>query len=193
MAKLSPKLVVNVGGMFSGKSSELQRQGQRHILRGHKVFFVKPRIDNRYSSDEIVTHDGRKVEAFNVDTDGRFYNQIPVGTDVILIDEVQFFEETLLEQIDYLLTSGYRVYCSGLDLDFEGNPFGITPLLMAKADEVNKLHAVCDKCGNDAWVTPRKNNNKETIQLGEKDEYFPLCRKCFYEHKFDGFWGFNEC
>ncbi|OMI07682.1 thymidine kinase [Bacillus paralicheniformis] len=192
--KLTPKLVVNVGGMFSGKSSELQRQGQRHILRGHKVLFLKPRIDNRYSEDEIVTHDGRRVKAVNVDVAGDdFLDIVSKDVDVVLIDEVQFFEDKLISLIDNLLVNGIRVYCSGLDLDFDGKPFGITPLLMAKADEVKKLHAVCDRCGEDAWVTPRKNDNKETIQLGEKDEYFPLCRKCYYEHKFDGFWGFKKC
>jgi thymidine kinase len=179
---MKPKLIVNVGGMFSGKSTELQRQGTRHILRGHSVTYVKPLLDNRYSEDEIVTHDGRKVKAINVDTNGlRILTGIPLDTDVVLIDEVQFFEPRLLDVIDELLKSGIRVYCSGLDLDFEGNPFGITPYLMSKADEVNKLHAVCDECGNDAWVTPRITENKETVKLGEKDEYFPLCRACFYE------------
>jgi thymidine kinase len=189
---VKPKLVVNVGGMFSGKSSELQRQGKRHILRGHNVLYVKPRMDNRYSEDEIVTHDGRKVKAMNVGTDDYFLNRISVGVDVVLIDEVQFFTETLIDVIEGLLVGGTRVYCSGLDLDFEGKPFGITPLLMAMADEVNKLHAVCDKCGNDAWVTPRLTQNKEKVKLGEKDEYFPLCRPCYYRHTYDGFWGFKD-
>ena len=178
--KLSPQLIVNVGGMFSGKSTELQRQGTRHVLRGHNVFFVKPRMDNRYSEDKIVTHDGREVEAYNIELDGLFAHLIPVGTDVVLIDEVQFFEESLLDEIDDILRHGIRVYCSGLDLDFDGNPFGITPKLMAMADKVQKLHAVCDECGNDAWVTPRITQNKETVKLGEKDDYFPLCRSCFY-------------
>jgi thymidine kinase len=190
---MKPKLIVNVGGMFSGKSTELQRQGTRHILRGHKVTYIKPKLDNRYSEDELVTHDGRKVKAMNVGTDDYFVNRIPVDTDVVLIDEVQFFTETLLEVIDALLVGGTRVYCSGLDLDFEGNPFGITPLLMAKADEVHKLHAVCDKCGNDAWVTPRISQDTEKVKLGEKDDYFPLCRACYYEHKYEGFWGFKKC
>lgn len=181
---MNPKLIVNVGGMFSGKSTELQRQGTRHILRGHNVVYVKPRLDNRYSKDEIVTHDGRKAKAMSVDTQGlEMILGIPLNTEVILIDEVQFFEERLLDVIDVLLKSGIRIYCSGLDLDFEGNPFGITPLLMAKADEVNKLHAVCDECGNDAWVTPRITQDKEKVKLGEKDDYFPLCRSCFYARK----------
>jgi thymidine kinase len=183
MAYTNPKLDLIVGGMFSGKSTELQRQGERHILRGHSVVYVKPQLDNRYSEDEIVTHDGRKVRAINVATDGYFVNQIPVGTDVVLIDEIQFFEPILLEVIDDLLEEGIRVYCAGLDLDFEGNPFGITPLLMAKSDNIRKLHAVCDKCGNDAWVTPRITREKETVKLGAKDNYFPLCRTCYYKHK----------
>lgn len=182
---MKPKLIVNVGGMFSGKSTELQRQGTRHMLRGNNIMYVKPRIDNRYSENEIITHDGRKVKAINVELDGDFLLDINENVEVVLIDEVQFFGEGLLATIDKLLQDGTRVYCSGLDLDFEGNPFGITPILMAKADEVRKLHAVCDKCGNDAWVTPRISENKETVKVGEKDEYFPLCRACFYELESD--------
>jgi thymidine kinase len=192
--KLQPKLVVNVGGMFSGKSSELQRQGKRHMLRGHKVVFLKPKIDTRYAVDKIVTHDGDEVEAVNIETSGHFYGAgvVPKDTEVVLIDEVQFFGNGLITNIEILLKLGIRVYCSGLDLDFEGRPFGITPLLMALADEVNKLHAVCDKCGNDAWVTPRKTDEKQTVKLGEKDAYYPLCRTCYYEKQYDGFWGFKN-
>jgi thymidine kinase len=175
-------LVLIVGGMFSGKSTELQRQGKRHILRGDRVLFIKPRIDNRYSEDEIVTHDGNRVKAINVDLDEPIHQTLDLtGVDVVLIDEIQFFTEQVIESIDEMLKRGIRVYCSGLDLDFEGKPFEITAILMAKAEDVIKLHAVCEKCGGDAWVTPRRSkNNKERVSLGVH-EYYPLCRKCFYE------------
>ncbi|MEY8748918.1 thymidine kinase [Alkalicoccobacillus gibsonii] len=178
--QITPKLTVIVGGMFSGKSTELQRQGKRHMLQGHNVYYVKPRTDNRYSKDEIVTHEGTKVDCISIESDGSIIQFMPFNTDVVLIDEVQFFSDRLLGQIEVLLRSGIRVYCSGLDMDFEGRPYGITPYLMALADEVNKLHAVCDKCGNDAYVTPRKVDNKEQLLVGSS-EYYPLCRSCFYE------------
>lgn len=190
-----PKLVLNVGGMFSGKSTELQRQGKRHELRGHSVLYVKPKMDNRYSEDEIVTHDGEKIKAISIDTDKPdellFITRI-MQTQVICIDEIQFFDLHIIEIIDGLLKLGKRIYCSGLDLDFEGKPFEVTAFLMAKADQVKKLHAVCDSCGNDAWVTPRKSDEKQTVKLGEKDDYYPLCRACFNKQQYNGFWGFSS-
>ncbi|PFW43824.1 thymidine kinase [Priestia megaterium] len=193
--KLKSKLVLNVGGMFSGKSTELQRQGERHELRGHSVLYVKPSMDNRYSENEIVTHNGNKVHAVSVDTqkpDELLFITRIMQTQVICIDEIQFFDLNMIEAIDGLLKLGKRIYCSGLDLDFEGKPFEITALLMAKSDEVNKLHAVCDNCGHDAWVTPRKTGEKEQVKLGEKENYYPLCRTCFYEEQYQGFWGFEK-
>ncbi|PGZ29523.1 thymidine kinase [Bacillus anthracis] len=175
------ELTLIVGGMFSGKSSELQRQGKRHMLRGHKVLFLKPSIDTRYSEDEIVTHDGRKVKAENVRSDELFHERIGTDIDVVLIDEVQFFGASLLTNVNKLLRKGIRVYCAGLDLDFKGRPFGVTPFLMAQADNIVKLHAVCDKCGGDAWKTSRKNDDTELVSLGEKENYYPICRKCYYK------------
>lgn len=179
------KLTLIVGGMFSGKSSELQRQGKRHMLRGHNVVFVKPDIDKRYSEDEIVTHDGQKVKANVIGISDGIEEKIDLeGVDVVLIDEIQFFTHRMIMSIDTLLRKGIRVYCAGLDLDYTGSPFGITPQLMAKAENVIKLHAVCDKCGGDAWVSSRESyvtKTLEIIDIGEKDKYFPVCRKCLYE------------
>ncbi|MGR9546597.1 thymidine kinase [Priestia megaterium] len=193
--KLERRLVINTGGMFSGKSTELQRQGERHELRGHSVLYVKPTMDTRYSENELVTHDGQKVKAISVDTskpDELLFIVRIMETQVICIDEIQFFDLHMIEIIDGLLKLGKRIYCSGLDLDFEGKPFEITALLMAKADEVKKLHAVCDSCGNDAWVSPRKTDDKEQVKLGEKESYYPLCRTCFYNEQYNGFWGFDN-
>ena len=177
------KLVVNCGGMFSGKSTELMRQGERHMIAGHKVVFVKPLIDNRYSNDEIVNHKGQKVKAINV-KDGKSLLQIKDITeaDVILIDEVQFLDN-IVDAIKSLLQSKKTVYCSGLDMDFKGDPFETVATLMAMAEEVNKFHAVCNKCGEDALFSHKIIDSNERIELGEKDIYIPLCRKCYQKIK----------
>lgn len=176
------KLVVNCGGMFSGKTSELQRQGKRHLLAGKKVCFLKPSIDNRYSKDHVVNHDGKKVSAINVEVEDGFIlkNEI-LNSDVVLIDEVQFFEIQIVAQIKKLLLLGKDVYCSGLDMDFKGDPFKTTIELMGLADEVYKFKAVCSNCGNDATFSARLNDSEEIVNLGEKELYRPLCRSCYHE------------
>lgn len=179
-------LTVNVGGMFSGKSTELQRQGERHILAGQKVVFIKPSTDTRYSEDEIVTHKGNKVKALNVDK--RFIGMELSGLykyDVILFDEVQFFDEIVETVIRILLFNGKTVYCSGLDMDFKGEVFPVTAKLMGIADEVKKFHAVCEKCGTDGVITARRSSSdiEGNIQLGAKETYIPLCRECYYRIK----------
>lgn len=176
------KLVVNTGGMFSGKSTELQRQGKRHILAGHKVVFLKPKMDDRYSKDCIVTHEGAKVEALNVEK-SILEDMRVAEADVILIDEVQFLYFGVVADIEFLLRLGKTIYVSGLDMDFNGTGFSITEILMAKADEVNKFKAVCEKCGKDSTFTAKRTDSKNQIELGSKDLYMPLCRTCFYERK----------
>lgn len=183
MPSLKPKLEVNVGGMFSGKSTELLRQGQRHSLAGHKVIFVKPAMDNRYSDEEIVTHDGKKVNSLTIYSDGRIlpfsqWKQL-ADADVILIDEIQFFDYEFVTDIEYFLEEGKVVYCSGLDMDYQGKPFSITAYLMAVADKVNKFHAVCADCGDEGYVTAKTSDSKYRIELGSQDIYKPVCRKCY--------------
>lgn len=172
------KLIVNVGGMFSGKTTALIQQGERYILAKRKVVYVKPEIDNRYSEDSIVTHKGQGVEAISMPTEG--LSAKVFNFDVILIDEVQFFDGRIVSEIEYLLQLGKTVIVSGLDMDFQGEGFEVTMKLMAKADVVNKYKAVCEECGEDATFSYRKNTSKEKVVLGEKDTYKPLCRKCYY-------------
>lgn len=179
------KLVVNVGGMFSGKTTELQRQGERHILAGHKVIFIKPSIDTRYSEDEIVTHTGHKVQALSVTT-ADLLKKIEelIQYDAVLFDEVQFFDGVITSVVWLLLRSGVNVYASGLDMDYKGDGFITTLGLMAIADEVNKFHAVCECCGADAVVTGTRIEEEieGSIKLGAKETYIPLCRECFFKH-----------
>jgi thymidine kinase len=177
---LSPKLVVNAGGMFASKSTALIAQGKRHLLAGHKVLFVKPDMDNRYAEEEIVTHDGQKVDAIKVGTYQTLFAFIPTAeADVILIDEVQFFDWNMVQDIEALLKRGKVIYVSGLDMDYTGTPFHITAHLMAIADEVNKYKAVCSICGEDSYVTAKTSGSNDRVELGSQDKYKPVCRPCF--------------
>lgn len=181
-------LTVNVGGMFSGKSTELQRQGERHILAGHRVLFIKPDMDTRYSKTEVVTHKGQKVEAMNIPIYSDLTECIkPNEVDVVLIDEVQFFDKSILHSIWWLLDNDVKVYASGLDMDFLGEGFPTTEKLMAMADVVQKFHAVCEVCGEDAVVTAKRNFQEEdvssdVVKLGAKETYIPMCRSCFLKY-----------
>jgi thymidine kinase len=188
------RLELYVGGMFAEKSTALIRQGKRHILAGRKVVFLKPDIDNRYSDDEVVTHDGIAHKAIKV----KIFKGYPVGeqgtcqhlnripevrsADVVCIDEIQFFPEAVIPMIDELIYSGKLVYCAGLDMDRFGRPFGIVPILMARAEHVEKFHAVCAFCGEDAWVTigTDKLQNDEQVNVG--NDYIPACRTCAYRY-----------
>jgi len=183
MPELKSKLVVNVGSMFAGKSTELVRQGERHLLAGHTVVYIKPELDDRYSEDEIVTHDGQKATAMTIKTDGcpvdfEQFDKI-YCSDVILIDEIQFFPENFITDISFFLGLGKVVYIAGLDMDYTGDPFLITANLMAMADEVIKFKAVCKECGDDSYVSAKESLSDERLEVGGTDLYKPLCRKCF--------------
>lgn len=170
-------LTVIAGGMFSEKSTELLRRGKRLERAGKKVAYFKPDMDTRYSSNELVTHDGDKVPATNLNTNLPEGLLFEFNAEVFLIDEIQFFGEEILNVIPYLLNRGKTVIVAGLDMDFQGRPFTATASLMAMAENVVKLNAVCSDCGSDSWVS-YKEPNGQRIQLGT-DEYKPLCRKCF--------------
>jgi thymidine kinase len=164
--------------MFAEKTTELQRRGRRLERAGKKVGYFKPQFDDRYSEDEIVSHDGNKVPAINIS------NPFAILTysdklDVFLIDEIQFLETGIITVIKALLRRDKTIIVAGLDLDFRGEPFATTSALMGYAEEVVKLHAVCTECGNDAWVSAKREEGTERVQLGADDLYYPLCRKCF--------------
>lgn len=173
------KLILNVGGMYSGKTTKLLQQGERHILAKEKVVYVKPIIDIRYSESEIVNHNGLKVKAIPMEQD-RIDIRV-IGHDVILIDEVQFFDKKVVDDVLALLRKGKTIYASGLDMDFKGQGFEITKELMAIADEVIKLKAVCEICYEDAIYSKRLSDDGELVELGSKDKYIAVCRKCFFK------------
>jgi thymidine kinase len=176
------ELSVILGGMFSGKSTELQRQGRRKELAGGRVLYVKPKTDNRYTQGAISTHDGHDVQAVVID----HVNEILVlsqhlSPSVVCIDEVQFFDIEIIQVIEQLLRRGIDVVASGLDIDRFGEPFGAVPTLAMKAEKLVKLNAVCSSCGEDAWVSSGKFKSDSQVEVGEKEKYEPLCRSCFYE------------
>jgi thymidine kinase len=180
------ELTLVVGGMFSGKSTELQRQGKRKELAGVTVLYVKPATDNRYDKDSISTHDGSNVHAHVLETSQSILGLVGMFGDyenntTVCIDEVQFFDSGIVRVIELLLRMGIDVVCSGLDLDRFGEPFGVVPELLCKAETVIKLKAVCQGCGEDAWVSYGKFQAEEQTVVGEKEKYVPLCRSCYYE------------
>lgn len=185
-------LTVNTGSMFSGKSTMLISQGEKHVKAGQRVLYIKPSLDNRYSEDEIVTHDGLKVKALSLDINVRLSDVINSReVDVILIDEMQFFNKRICNSIWWLLSEGIKVYVSGLDLNFLGDGFDSMNEVMAMADKVNKLKAVCEHCENDAVITGKRNFSEdveevEIVKLGAKETYIPLCRKCWFKYMTSG-------
>lgn len=187
MKQKKPALTVNVGGMFASKSTTLIAQGKRHLLAGHKVVFIKPDMDTRYSDEDIITHDGQKVEAINISTDEQSHIQelILHEADVYLFDEVQFYSMTIVEDIKYLLDNEKIVYVSGLDMDYTGEPFQVTAYLMGIADNVNKIKAVCSDCGDDSYVTAKTSGSSSRVELGSSDIYKPVCRNCYTKYKED--------
>jgi thymidine kinase len=178
-------LTVIAGGMFSEKTTELQRRGKRLTRAGKKVIYFKPDFDNRYSENEIVSHDGKRVPAYNLPTvePHMLFNEEYKQYEVILIDEIQFFPSVIVTIIEILLKQGKTVIVAGLDLDFEAKPFTVTSQLMAIAEDVVKLKAVCSECGTDSWVSYKEPNGKR-IELGT-NEYKPLCRTCFYNKQLE--------
>ena len=175
----SLKLVCNVGGMFSGKTTELLRQGRRHVLAGHNVVYLKPKFDDRYAENEVVTHLGDSVQAINV-TDTLLCDEV-LASDVILVDEAQFLPYCLITDFRLLLMKGKTIYVSALDMDAKGNGYLLVEGLMSLADYVNKFKAVCECCGSDATYTGKRVKNDVRDELGSKDLYIPLCRKCYYK------------
>lgn len=169
---------VIAGSMFSGKTEELIRRLKRAKIARLKVEIFKPAIDTRYSVAEVVSHDENSIMSTPVDTSGNII-LLAGDVDVIGIDEAQFFDNGLLEVSVALANQGIRVIIAGLDMDFKGKPFGPIPGLMAVADHITKVHAICMRCGDVAQFSHRFSKADKLVLLGEKDEYEPLCRSCY--------------
>lgn len=172
------RVEVICGSMFSGKTEELLRRLKRAQFARQHVEIFKPGIDTRYSEDDVVTHEGRSIPSTPVDSSQAIL-LLGAESDVIGIDEAQFFDEGIVEVCNQLAWRGVRVIAAGLDLDFRGQPFGPMPHLLAIADDVTKVHAICVKCGALAYVSHRTVPVERTVLLGETDQYEPLCRECY--------------
>ena len=174
----SGRIEVICGSMFSGKTEELIRRLKRAQFANQKIAIFKPSIDVRYSDVEVVSHDLHSLKSTPI-TDAKFMLEIPSDIEVVGIDEAQFFGDNIVEVCQSLANKGVRVIIAGLDTDFLGKPFGPMPALMAVAEDVQKVHAICVKCGNLANHSHRLSKNADLVVLGEKDVYEPLCRKCY--------------
>ncbi len=169
---------VIAGSMFSGKTEELIRRLKRAKIAKLKVEIFKPAIDTRYSVGEVVSHDENSIMSTPVENSGNIM-LLTGDVDVIGIDEAQFFDNGLIDVSVALANMGIRVIIAGLDMDFKGKPFGPIPGLMAVADHITKVHAICMSCGDVAQFSHRLSKTDKLVLLGEKDEYEPLCRSCF--------------
>lgn len=174
------RIEVICGSMFSGKTEELIRRLKRASFAKQKVEIFKPTLDTRYSNEEVVSHDRNSIPSTPVDSSASIL-LLSTDIDVIGIDEAQFFDEGLIEVCNQLANNGIRVIVAGLDMDFKGIPFGPMPGLCAVADEVTKVHAICVRCGNLAYISHRKIQNDKRVLLGETLEYEPLCRSCYHK------------
>lgn len=173
------------GSMFSGKTEELIRRLRRAEFAKQKVEIFKPGVDTRYSESEVVSHEGTSIRSTPVPSSS---NLLLLAGDiqVVGIDEAQFFDDGLPNVCAELAAQGVRVIAAGLDMDFLGRPFGPIPQLMAMAEYVTKVHAICMRCGALANHSHRIGASEELVVLGEKDSYEPLCRSCFNEAREPG-------
>ena len=176
--KRSGCIEVICGSMFSGKTEELIRRLKRAQFANLKIAIFKPTIDIRYSDVEVVSHDLHSIKSTPI-SDPAHMLEIPSDIDVVGIDEAQFFGDDLVEVCQTLANRGVRVIIAGLDTDYLGKPFGPMPALMAIAEDVRKVHAICVKCGDLANHSHRLSKSDDLVVLGEKDVYEPLCRKCY--------------
>ena len=172
------RIEVICGSMFSGKTEELIRRMRRASFAKQRVEIFKPAIDTRYSEENVVSHDQHAILSTPVDSSSSIL-LLSSDADVVGIDEAQFFDDGLVKVCNELANKGVRVIIAGLDMDFQGRPFGPIPGLCAIADEVTKVHAICVKCGALAYISHRLVQNDKRVLLGEKLTYEPLCRECY--------------
>ena len=166
------------GSMFSGKTEELIRRLKRARIAHQRVEIFKPRMDVRFDDNSIVSYDEKRFRSQAVD-DSREIPELARGMEVVGIDEAQFFDDLLPEICDRLAGDGIRVIVAGLDMDYSGSPFGPVPGLLARAEYITKLHAICVRCGNLANYSYRKATDRTKVLLGERDHYEPRCRVCY--------------
>lgn len=166
------------GSMFSGKTEELLRRLRRAKIARQRVEIFKPEIDKRYDEVEVVSHDQNKISSTPVPLSSHIL-LLANNVDVIGIDEAQFFDNELPAVVKQLADNGVRVIIAGLDMDYTGLPFGPMPRLLAMAEYITKVHAICMHCGDLAHISHRIVDNKSQVLVGEKESYIPLCRTCF--------------
>lgn len=172
------------GSMFSGKTEELIRRLKRAKFAQLKVEIFKPQIDTRYDEEEVVSHDRNSIGSTPVPSSSNIL-LLADGMDVVGIDEAQFFDDEIVNVCNQLANRGTRVIVAGLDMDFAGNPFGPMPALLASAEYITKVHAICVDCGDLAHHSYRFTESEDLVLVGEKESYKPLCRKCFTQNQSD--------
>ncbi|CAM2755555.1 thymidine kinase [Hathewaya histolytica] len=176
-----------VGPMYSGKSEELIRRVRRAEIAKQKVVVFKPSIDDRYSREDVVSHCGERVRALSINSSEEIFKFITEDVKVVAIDEIQFFEKDIIDIIKKLTKANKRVICAGLDMDFKGEPFGSIPDLLAIAEYVQKVNAICVCCGNPATRTQRlingvaANYSDPIVLIGAKESYEARCVECYIE------------
>ena len=176
--KKSGSIEVICGSMFSGKTEELIRRLKRAQFAKQKIATFKPTIAKRSSELDVVSHDSHTISCTPIKTPARML-QVEPDVEVVGIDEAQFFDESLIEVCQTLANRGVRVIVAGLDTDYLGKPFGPIPGLLAIAEDVQKVHAICVRCGSLANHSHRLSASRKLVVLGEKDTYEPLCRDCY--------------
>ena len=169
---------VITGSMFSGKTEELIRRLRRVQFAGLKVEIFKPSLDKRYSATRVISHDEKSIISTPVDNASAIL-LLAGEVDVVGIDEAQFFDSSIVDVCNRLADQGIRILVAGLDMDFMGKPFGPMPALLAIAEYITKVHAICVRCGNLANYSFRKSEEAQVVLLGEKNLYEPLCRNCY--------------
>lgn len=170
------------GSMFSGKTEELIRRLKRARIANQKVEIFKPQLDKRYDEKKVVSHDANSVVAVPIEHSSLLL-ELTDNISVVGVDEAQFFDPQLPEICQALALKGKRIIIAGLDMDFRGRPFGPMPDLLAVAEYITKVHAICPHCGNLATHSYRLTDEDDTVVLGEKDRYEPRCRTCYHMGK----------
>ena len=170
------------GSMFSGKTEELIRRLKRAKIAKMKVEIFKPAVDTRYDDVKVVSHDKNEITSTPVETSNNIL-LLANDVEVVGIDEAQFFDDELPEVCNELANRGIRVIVAGLDMDFQGKPFGPIPQILATAEYVTKVHAICMRCGKLAHISHRTVHNDKLVMLGETESYEPLCRTCYEKAK----------